>query len=215
MMPKQNNLEGGNASMKRTRNLFLLMGTKEALSPVFQEARFKGLTSFPSNITLTAIMEVFNNNKSVLCVNVPAEYEFEVIKIHVLTDVDGDFDAFDSIILSKGNIANQFRAIADRHNCDIGDHVTNSSGLNGSPNIEDCGYCRFWHKKIYDIDLPELVVYQSKHFFVLPTLGEFITGYLLIIPIDHVMSIAELVSSIRNEFLDVLEDITTILKLTY
>ena len=201
--------------MKRTRNLFLLKGAKEALSHVFQEVRFKGLTSFTHEITVLDIVEVFNNNKSVLCVNVPPEYQFKVIEIPVLTDVNHDSDSSDSIILSKGNIADQFQEIADKHNCDIGDHVTNSSGLNGAPNVEDCGYCRFWHQKVYDIDLPKLVVYQSEHFFVLPTLGEFITGYLLIIPIDHVMSLAELDFFVRQEFLDVLNDITTILNLTY
>ncbi len=201
--------------MKRTRNLFLLRGQKEFFPQVIRKVQFKGLTTFTHEITVSDIVEVFNNNKSILCTNVPPEYQFKVIEIPVLTDVNHDSDSSDSIILSKEKIANQFQAIADKHNCDIGDHVSNSSGLNGAPNIEDCGYCKFWHKKIYDISLPILVVYQSEHFFVFPTLGEFITGYLLIIPKEHVMSIAELDSSIRDEFLTVLEDVTTILKLTY
>lgn len=201
--------------MKRTRNLFLLKGAKEALSHVFQEVRFKGLTSFTHEITVSDIVEVFNNNKSVLCVNVPPEYQFKVIEIHVLTSVNHDSDTFDSIILSKGDIADQFQTIADKHNCDIGDHVSNSSGLSGSPSIQDCAYCNFLNKHSYMLNQPEIVVYKSEHFFVFPTLGEFITGYLLIIPFEHVMSLAELDFSVRQEFLDVLNDITTILNLTY
>lgn len=201
--------------MKRTRNLFLLKGKTSDFSHVFQEVRFKGLTSFSYKITLPDIVEVFNNNKSVLCVNVPPEYQFKVIEIHVLTDINHNSDTFDSIILSKGNIADQFQAIADKYNCDIGDHVSNSSGLNGNPTIQDCDYCNFLNNHSYTLNQPEIVVYQSEHFFVFPTLGQFITGYLLIIPFEHVMSIAELNSSIRKEFKDVLEDITTILNLTY
>lgn len=47
------------------------------------------------------------------------------------------------------------------------------------------------------------------------TLGQFINGYLLIIPYDHIMSNAELDESKRKEFQTVLDDISYILKMTY
>lgn len=199
--------------MKKTRNLFLLTGTEKALSQTFRELHFKGLVCFPKTITLRDIVEVFNNNKSVLCVNIPPEYQLKVIRVSV--SFDSASDDVDCIIINKGNIKEQFQAIADKHNCDIGDHVSNSSGLTGTPSIEDCAYCNFLYKHSYDINDPEIIIYQSKHFFVMPTLGQFIKGYLLIIPFEHTMSLAELDSSVREEFLTVLEDITTILKLTY
>lgn len=61
----------------------------------------------------------------------------------------------------------------------------------------------------------ERVLYKSKNFFVIPTLGKFITGYLLIIPFEHVMSNAELDIETLKEFETVLEDIEYLLRLTY
>jgi len=46
-------------------------------------------------------------------------------------------------------------------------------------------------------------------------LGEFIPGYLLIIPYEHVMSNAELDLSTQKELLTVIEDLSYLLNLTY
>ena len=76
--------------------------------------------------------------------------------------------------------------------------------------------CLFGTHDIFDKKINmSRIVYQSDNFFVIPTLGQFINGYLLIIPISHIMSNAELDSSLREEFLTVLDDITYILELTY
>ncbi len=61
----------------------------------------------------------------------------------------------------------------------------------------------------------DCIIYESENFFVIPTLGQFIPGYLLIIPHQHIMSNAELDNITRQELLDVMEDIKYILKLTY
>lgn len=211
-------LEGGYASMKRTRNLFLLKGTEKELAIVFQEVQFKGLTSLGTKqIGIADIVEVFNNNKSVLCTNIPFSFQFDFIQITVVSNpelLSGDI--VDYIIISQGHIAEQFLKIANKYNCDIGDHISNSSGVNGVPSISDCPYCDYlYNTHSPDIQQPEIMIYKSKNFFVFPTRGQFITGYLLIIPFKHVMSISELNPSIIEEFNNVLEDITTILKLTY
>ena len=49
----------------------------------------------------------------------------------------------------------------------------------------------------------------------MPTIGQFILGYLLIIPYNHIMSNAELTQAEMQEFLQVLEDVEYILRLTY
>lgn len=203
--------------MKRTRNLFLVKGTDEALEKVFQEVKFKGLTSLGrKQVSIADIVEVFNNNKSVLCTNIPFAFQLDFIEITVVQIPELlSEDIVDFIIINQGNVAEQFLKIADKYDCDIGDHVSNSSGLNGAPSIQDCAYCNYLYKKSYEFNQPEIMVYKSDNFFVFPTRGQFITGYLLIIPFKHVMSIAELDSSIIEEFNDVLDDIMTILKLTY
>ena len=99
--------------------------------------------------------------------------------------------------------------IADKYNCDIGDHVLNSSGLNGTPTVEDCVYCKDFSSGC------SRIVYESQHFLVVPTVGEFITGYLLIIPKRHTMSLAEFTEVEFSEFLQVLDDVRYILDLTY
>ena len=201
--------------MKRTRNLFLLRGTKEAVSLVAQGVQYKALVSYCTKpITLSDVMEVFNNNKNILCTNVPSEFRSDVIEIQILPD-DRIPSHSDCIYINQGNFANQFQLIADKYNCDIGDHVSNSSGLSGIPSIEDCPYCQYLRYDSNVIHSDQLMIYKSKHFFVIPTLGQFIHGYLLIIPFEHVMSISELSSSTRQEFLTVLEDVQTLLSLTY
>lgn len=203
--------------MKQTRNLFLLKGAEKEIVTVFQEVKFKGLTSFGTKqIGITDILEVFNNNKSILCTNIPIDFKFDFIPITAISNPELiSEDTANHIIISQGNIAEQFIKIADKYNCDIGDHITNSSGLNGCPSIKDCAYCNYLYEKSYELNHPKMMIYQSKNFFVFPTLGQFISGYLLIIPFKHVMSIADLEPSIIEEFTDVLEDVTTILKLTY
>lgn len=58
-------------------------------------------------------------------------------------------------------------------------------------------------------------IYENKYFFVMPSIGQFINGYLLIIPKAHVMSMAEFSKELIDEFNIVLEDVIAILKLTY
>ena len=75
--------------------------------------------------------------------------------------------------------------------------------------MEDCVYCKDFSSGC------SRIVYESQHFLVVPTVGEFITGYLLIIPKRHTMSLAEFTEVEFSEFLQVLDDVRYILDLTY
>lgn len=200
--------------MKKTRNLFVLKGLPEDVAKVIAELNFKGTTTIHSEISVDSAIAIFSNNKSIICsseINKIEELHPHPIYIEV-THTSEYIDAADHIDLNLGNTINQFEQIALRYNCDIGDHKSNSSGINGAPTAKDCAYCRLLNN---ESKLQERIVYRSKHFFVVPTLGEFIKGYMLIIPIDHVMSMAELTNSAREEFVEVLEDVEYILNLTY
>ena len=131
--------------MKKTRNLFVLLGNKKDIQTTLDEIRFKGLTVLHSeHVSLESIYDVFKNNKSVVCkYSPPVDYDGSYIPITIANSMDGYVSPIDCINLNLGNIAEQFQKIADSHNCDIGDHYSNSSGLNGVPSISDCSYCNY------------------------------------------------------------------------
>ena len=199
--------------MRKTRNLFILLGTAQNVAQVIHKLQFKGTTIMEDSISNSCIHEVYKNNKSIICTSEHAGFEkFHESPIYIEV-VNNSKPIFQNYIdISKGDIIGQFQNIAIRHNCDIGDHKTNSSGLNGAPTSKDCAYCKIL-KNMESI--PERRVYQSNNFFVIPTLGEFIKGYLLIVPINHIMSMAELNNSSIKEFKEVMQDIEYILNLTY
>lgn len=197
--------------MKKTRNLFVLTGSEQDVQTAMDSIQFKGVTVLPhNNVSAQSISEIFSNNKSVVCKALPPCC-FSPILIGVINDKDSTFrEGFINIALE--DIAGQFQNIADKLNCDIGDHKSNSSGLSGAPNPADCAYCKYLR---HESPLGERTVYSSEHFFVITTLGEFIPGYLLIIPYEHVMSNAELDFSTQKELLTVIEDVSYLLKMTY
>lgn len=205
--------------MKRTRNLFLLVGSQNDTIAVLSELLFKGMVTIPYGITVidTLVVEAFMNNKSVVCAAkdyVPGNLLEDAITINVASNSsESSEENIPTIVTSKNHIATQFAKIAEDLGCDIGDHKSNSSGQNGTPTVADCAYCRYLAG--YPAD-NERTVYNSENFFVLPTVGQFITGYLLIIPYNHIMSNAELNTDLLlGEFNDVLHDIEYLLKLTY
>ena len=199
--------------MKRTRNLFILVGTPTELSIVLGTLNFKGLISndYGMPITLEQISEAFAKNKSVACAanDYPGEIPEDAVIINVVRSTGAIFRLKAPILLvDLPNIAEQFANLVDKLGYDIGDHKANSSGLNGTPTIKDCVYCRYLAG---DVGINERTIYRSKNFFVIPATGQFTKGYLLIMPISHIMSNAEL----DKEFKEVLSDVEEILPLTY
>ncbi len=206
--------------MQKTRNLFVLKGMDSHVDVVLGSLQFKGLTEFSaySIVTSQMLLKEFSNNKSVACSNVPNEFKKYAIEIDVISTTTEDTTSRDKnvINLMVGNLPKKFQTIADKYNCDIGDHKSNSFGLNGTPTSADCPYCIYLNDNHFDKAWNiHRTVYKSSNFFVMPTIGEFIKGYLLIIPNEHVMSMAELSPDLHQEFLDALSDVITILKLTY
>lgn len=188
--------------MKSTRNLFVMHGNPLYVSSILEALTFKGMISCPygTKVTDSFIDTAFKNNKSVVC----SAEDYVGAKDYICLWAK-DF-------AKSTNVAADFADMAEQNNCDIGDHKSNSSGLKGTPTIADCAYCRYL-KGVPDNN--ERTVYESENFFVIPTIGQFITGYLLIIPYEHVMSNGQLDITALKEFEIVLEDIEYLLKLTY
>ena len=198
--------------MKKTRNLFVLTGSAQDVQTTLGHIDFKGITVLPPDrLTFEGINEVFMNNKSVVCTQFPKSNISKPIVIHIVNS--SEYDHIDNHInLAIGNIEKQFESIANKLNCDIGDHKSNSSGISSAPSKSDCAYCQYLNN---NNKRPERTIYSSEHFFVMTTLGEFIPGYWLIIPYEHVMSNAELDFSTQKELLTVIEDVSYLLNLTY
>ena len=203
--------------MRKTRNLFILVGSPTDLSIVLGTLNFKGLISndYGMPISLEQISEAFSKNKSVACAadDYPGEIPQEAIIINVMRSTGSNCQVNAPIILADlDDVATQFAKLTERLGFDIGDHKSNSSGLNGTPTIKDCVYCRYLAG---DVGINERTLYRSKKFFVMPGVGQFTPGYVLIMPIEHIMSNAELNPVDLKEFEEVLEDMEYILKLTY
>ena len=197
--------------MKETRKLFILTGCQHDVETALNSITFKAVTVLTNDaLSEGSIREVFANNKNVVCTKNLGTFENPIV-INVVNKTSSHFEE-DCINIALGDIAGQFEHIADKHNCDIGDHKSNSSGMSNAPKTSDCAYCRYLHNNTHRI---EKTIYSSEHFFVMTTLGEFLLGYLLIIPFEHVMSNAELDFSTRKELLDVIEDLSYLLDLTY
>ena len=209
--------------MRKTRNLFLISGARDRVALVLKELNFKGLITAPLGTCVDNkfLNDAFSKNKSVACFagdyvdffdKTRAGSKEDVYNIYVSSNVPYGF--LQAIFLQSDEpVAEQFAHIVKTLGCNIGDHRSNISNANGDgPTIESCAYCRYLKGDAGDNNR---TIYMSDHFFVLATVGQFVNGYLLIIPKRHIMSNAELTDEELEEFTAVLEDVEYLLKLTY
>lgn len=204
--------------MKKTRNLFLLVGSPEDIMTALEAIQFKGLITngYWHPLLPEFVEKVFDCNKSV----VGSRDDFvgripeNAIVINVVPTARSHVCSSRQTLYlgDTETIANQFEKIANGLDLDIGDHKSNSSGSTDGPTKKDCAYCQYLDGHVQK---NERTIYRSENFFVIPTLGQFITGYLLIIPYQHIMSNGELSREHLEEFQIVLSDIEYILKLAY
>ncbi|MBQ7410748.1 MAG: hypothetical protein IJW20_05150 [Clostridia bacterium] len=204
--------------MKKTRNLFLLVGSPADTPKALEAIKFKGLITVPywTPCLPLDVEKAFKNNKSVVCSrdDFVGKIPKNAVIVNVVPTARSHVCSLRQTIYLRysESIANQFEKIANDLNLDIGDHKSNTSGLFDGPTKKDCAYCQYLDG---NIQKNKRTVYRSSNFFVIPTLGQFITGYLLIIPDQHIMSNGELSPEHLEEFKNVLEDVEYILKLAY
>ncbi len=205
--------------IKKTRNLFVLVGAPQDIITVLDKLQFKGLitNSYWNPISPQDVEAIFKCNKSVVCSaddytgkTPPTAITINVVTAHIPQHIYSAPCTIYSLDNLPADV--QFAKIADSLELDIGDFKSNSSGMEDGPTVKDCAYCKYLNGEEQD---NERTIYRTENFFVIPTLGQFETGYLLIIPYEHVMSNGELAHEVLDEFLLVLEDIEFILNLTY
>ena len=117
--------------MKTTRVLFILTGNEKLVLDAISQICFKGICSFTdASLKPETVFEVFNHNKSVVCRGVTEISEFKnstVINVAVVESIYTLVPETNAINVKKGNIAQQFSAIANYHHCDIGDLKSDTS----------------------------------------------------------------------------------------
>ena len=199
--------------MKATRKVFSINGKASAVRTVLNGLMgFKAVTVFFDEVTPNEMYEVFKNNKNVVCSD--ENMSNSILNPNVVmvfaTDSDTKIYGVDNIINVNGNIVRQFMEIAEEHDIDIGDHVSNASTK--SPLKSDCLFCKLLAgKPVHE----QASLYESENFLVIPGSGAFLDGYIMILPKPHVMSCAELDFEQRMEMLEVIEDIKIILRGIY
>lgn len=199
--------------MKATRKVFSVKGKESAVRTVLNGLiGFKAVTVLSNMVTTDTMNNVFMNNKSVICKSDDIPYSVlntDIVNI-LATDSDTMIFGINNIINVKGNIVRQFMEIAEEHDIDIGDHVSNASSK--SPLISDCLFCKLLAgNPVHE----QASLYESKNFLVIPGSGAFLDGYIMILPKSHVMSCVELDYEQRMEMLDVIADVKYILRSIY
>lgn len=83
--------------------------------------------------------------------------------------------------------------------------------------LEDCRFCNEFQigKTEFMGDVLERILFQSDNFYVFPSLGQIVEGYLLISPKEHYISIAQLPDKLYNELEEVQEKTIKILVREY
>lgn len=208
--------------MKKTRNLFAVTGLPEDVTVVLDAVQFKGLVTIPVGEVITdeTIYKAHRFNRSIIfsATDYSGNHLPEnAITINVVSNqATGSPYKYTICATNHDDIVKQFERIANDTNSDVGDHKSNTSkGGTDGPSVRNCAYCKYLQGDTESVESNERTLYRSENFFVIPTVGQFINGYLLIIPYRHVMSNGELGHEVLTEFNEVLTDVIEILQLSY
>lgn len=193
--------------MKKTRCLFILIGEQQKVMKVMEVlSHYEAITTLHES-SVEEIERVHGYNKNAVIyssIKMEPNIRKGVIQLEV-----GDDTGEENLINPENDIQKQFELIAEHHDVDIGDYITESRCK--QPQKDNCFLC-----KIQDKDpsrsIMDTIIYESKHFYVVPAKGAIVKGYLMIVPKEHVWSMAQLNQARREELLEVIEDIKKILK---
>jgi len=196
--------------MNKTQKIIILVGEYSLVQLALETIKgFKAVTVV-NQLSRGIIENVFRHNKNV--VYAPAIYNIEIAKYNpIVINVSIGETNVDLMRLGISNIVEGFQMILDSKNIDAGDHMSHDS-TNSTATLENCLLCKIATGKN---EKPEHILYESENFYVVPGLGAFFDGYVMIVPKDHVMSFAELDKEKYEEFLRVLNDIRFILESVY
>lgn len=196
--------------MNKTQELIILVGNESLVRNAIEIIRgFKAVTVV-NQLTKGIIENVFKHNKSVVFAQ--PVYDIQLAKYNpVVINISREGTDLNLMRLGLDNIIKDFPMLLDIHNIDVGDH--NSQDSTSSKAVhKKCLLCKIAKG---EQEHPEHILYESNNFYVVPGLGAFFDGYVMIVPKRHVMSFAELNEAEYEEFLRVLNDMKFILESVY
>ena len=196
--------------MNKTQRLIILVGNNQLIRRALEAIKgFKACTCV-KQLDKDIIRNVFSHNKNV--VHAIPVYSMELAQYNpIIISLTRNSTDASSMRLGVENIIHDFPELLDSVNVDVGDHSTEDSA-SVKISTEDCMLCRITKGNPIR---EEHILYESENFFVVPGLGAFFDGYVMIVPKRHVMSFAELEEDEFEEFLQVLDDMKFILESIY
>ena len=197
--------------MKETQRLIVIVGDNQLIDKSKQTLAGFHACSIVKSLTPDILRNVYYYNKNALYFAPSFDMKLGHLSPIIVSLTKGT-SVPEKNILGVGNIIEDFPKVMDRHNVDVGDHSSHDSTNMVAQPPEKCLLCRIMNRQTEHI---EHIVYENKHFFVVPGTGAFFEGYLMIVPKRHVMSFALLNETEMDEFFSTLNDMRTILEAIY
>lgn len=195
--------------MKKTQQVIILLGQEEEIRISLETIKgFKAVTIVTA-LNDDIVQNVRAHNKNVVFAT--TTYDFNLQKFNPIVVNLTTTTSIEEMSLDINHTLQDFPKLMESKNIDIGDHTSEDS-TSSSAVKADCLLCKIAKG---ENEKPEHVLYESKNFYVVPGLGAFFDGYVMIVPKNHVMSIAEVNEEIFDEFLQVLNDWRFILESVY
>lgn len=154
---------------------------------------------------LSQIQDVWSRNKT------PMLSKESVAKLSITSyqlvevpeEIIGDIEAFTDFCHNNGFECGEYR-----------------SGVIYDTNEEPCIFCQmakykgFFNLENYNqfVEKPvDCIIYESPSFYVVPELGALKQGFLMIVPKEHILSVAQFPEELMPEYLEVCKDVEEIL----
>lgn len=196
--------------MNKTQKIIILVGNENLVRTALNTIQgFKAVTVVKS-LSNRIIQTVFRHNKNIVFAQPVYKRMFKKYKPIIINIVKKGTDV-KLMRLGLENVIEDFPMLLDSQDVDSGDHISNNS-TDFKKVACDCLLCKIAKGTP---KYPEHILYESNNFFVVPGLGAFFDGYVMIVPKKHIMSFAELDEPEYEEFLQVLNDIKFILQQVY
>lgn len=196
--------------MNKTQRIIVLTGSDRKIRIALDTIKgFKAITVV-NNLSSEIIKNVFKHNKNVVFAK--PVYDLRIARYNpIVINVTSSETNIETLKLGVENVIEDFPRLLESQNVDVGDHISHDS-TDSTEVKNNCFLCKVAQGCP---EKPEHILYESKNFFVIPGLGAFFDGYVMIVPKEHVMSFAELSEHKYEEFLQVLNDIRFILESVY
>ena len=199
--------------MFHTRTLLVILGDRSTTSMVDSTIAGFHACTVVNSLTPTVVHNVFDCNKNAVFFSQSMNPSWAFLNpVYIrLTRGDTVVDP-DSPLLSVHHVIEDMPKICAQWEIDLGDHRTQDSTGMCTQSPSECLLCKIQKG---DTEHQEHILYESKHFYVVPGTGAFFEGYVMIVPKKHIMSVALMEPNELEDFFQVLDDMRYLLHSIY